>query len=381
MFQCLKAYMKKTYILFLLLQFHFHFVKAQTIGTDSRGKEIFNFYKTKSLSIPITASTSSAKINYTFKVGKGTQYYVSRFNDKSGSNIVDSSLVKWLEEKKSYSSYDSLRFTMAKSTGLNLSLGIGNILSNLTKASTFHPNYTLSVGIGRNIDIFNNWDNIKTLRFPFYTWNVNAYGSLDNLIIYDTTSITQERRHPISKGIIAEGTLFLPKINNLGIRLIAISSSINYEKGNNISSLKNFQKNSPTYSNAEVISLSDYIGKLGDLKDEDRIRGRLSIPIFPKAIKFSKNESTGKFTNSLQLSIIPYYTIYGIRNSQYKHLAGIYLNASQGQNLFTRNSTIVSGFGIGSDWAISHGFSDNSIFVAGSLDLHSLFAHKKPNRQ
>lgn len=246
---------------------------------------------------------------------------------------------------------------MAKSTGMNFSLTASNIPMNLAKVSTFHPTYTLSIGVGRNIDVFNNWQNIRKLENTFWTWNVNPYVNINNVIIYDTIRNVQNRMMPISIGVVAELTIFFPPRLTKSC-LIAISGSVTYENGNNISSLKNFQNNNPTYYNSGIIALGDIIGKIGDLKNQNSIRGRLSLPIFPdnNAIKlFSKCKD--------QLSVIPYYTFYGDVNSQLKHLVGLYLYASPRQNLFASNSTVVSGFGIGVDWVVLNGLSNASVFL------------------
>jgi hypothetical protein len=362
----------KSYLLGLLafLSVEGFTCSAQVIGSDSRGKEVYNFYKSEALSLPISVATSSAKVNYTLLVGEGTQYYIG--NDS----------IHYDPTTKAYSHADSLRLTMAKSTGVNFSLGVGNILSNLSKVSTFHPTYTTSVGIGRNVDAFNNWDSIRTLRYPFYTWNLNVYGSLNNVVIYDINTNTQERRKPLSEGVVAEGTVYLPKCTKTWQYpwLVSVSGSFTYERGNNIESLKNFQENKPVYINAQVISLGDYVGKIGDLKNEHLVRGRVSFPLFPSAIKVFKRASGPE--GDLQLCFIPYYSFYGEVSSPFKHLVGLYVNASQGKKLFAKNSTIVSGFGVGIDWdASSSGLSKGSVFVAGSLDIHALFAHTKPAAQ
>ena len=56
---------------FLLLVFYMtvisNIAQSQTIASDSKGKDIFNFYKSKAFSLPVTAATSSFKTNYTLK--------------------------------------------------------------------------------------------------------------------------------------------------------------------------------------------------------------------------------------------------------------------------------------------------------------------------
>ncbi|RYZ84821.1 MAG: hypothetical protein EOP04_17235 [Proteobacteria bacterium] len=351
--------------------------QAQTIASDSRGKEVFNFYKSKSLTIPVSVSTSSIKMNYTFKVGEGTQFYVNRFQLDNGNWQEDSIAVD-----TPYNHIDSLRFTLAKSTGINISVGAGNLVNNLVKVSTFHPTYTASVGIGRNIDVFNNWNLIETLRYPFFTWNLNFNFDKNNVLIYDTLIKGAFRKRPWSESISAEGTLYFPSnfFSNHNHRMIALSGSIRYEFGNNIDKLKSYQENKPSYSNAEVISLGDVVGKLGDLADKELVRGRISLPFFPGALKILKSKA-GTYQDSLQFCIIPYYSFYGPVNTQVSHLVGVYVNVNQGDNLFARNSTITSGFGIGVDWNVTaNGFKSGSVFVAGSLDIHKLFAHRKPKK-
>lgn len=364
-FTLVKHHMKLL-LLFFLSSFTSLISTAQVIGSDSRGKDVYSFYKSKSLSLPISAATATAKINYTKLLGKGTQYFV-------GTPAI-------VYAGGSYSHNDSLRLTMAKSTGLNFSFTAGNLLSNLAKVSTFHPTYTLGLGIGRNIDAFNNWSNIRSLKYPFYTWNINFFGSLDNVVLYDTIAKAQSRKKPFSKGVTAEGTLYLPQLSDNW--LFSISGSITYENGSNISSLKNFQANSPTYSNSSIIALGDYVGKLGDLRNQNSFRFRASLPIFPSSMKLFRNSTSGRYRDSLQLCLIPYYSTYGAVNNKFNQLVGFYVNATQGQNLFTKNSTIVSGLGIGVDWTVnSDGLSNTGIFVAGSLDIHAIFDHERPKSQ
>ncbi len=360
---------------------------AQTIASDSRGKEVFNFYKSKAFSIPVTASTAAFKLNYTVKVGKGTQYYVARYKNAAGVTTTKGTEIKFMGGKQPYTPDDSLRFTLSKSTGINFGLGVGNLLSNLAKVSTFHPTYSLTAGIGKNIDAFNNWDNISTIA-TFFTCNLNGYIKWDNLILYDTISKIQNRIHPFSKGITGEWTQYFPVGTGKKVWLTSISASANYEFGNNISQLKDFQKNKPNYTNTDVISLGDVIGKLGDLKNQDAFRFRLSAPLFPTALRLFRDQSAEtatsgrKFKDSVQFCIVPYWTFYGPVNTKLTNIIGLYVNATQGQNLFSKNSTVVAGFGLGIDWTVAaDGISNASVFVAGSLDLHQLFEHKKTKKQ
>lgn len=375
---------KRTFPITLFLLIANTEIQGQSIATDSRGKDVFNFYKSKTFSVPVSASTTSIKLNATFRAGPGKQFYIvdtSQINNYSFLSAAQRDSVSQLDFDTIslvYSKSDSSKFTLAKSMGLNFSFTIGNLISNFAKVSTFHPTYTISAGFGYNIDIFNNWNNLRQLS-GFWSWNINPYISFNNLNIYDTISHAQSRRKPSSEGIEGEANFYFPRLAKNS--LIGISVSFTYEFGNNIPELKNFQKNSPTYIDPNAIALGDFVGKLGDLHANNNIRTRISLPIFPKAFKLFRYNDKGqsKWRDSLQISIYPYYSFYGVVQTHLSNLVGLYVNATQGQNLFANNSTIVSGLGVGIDWtAAPNGLSNASIFIAGSLDLHNILAHNKP---
>ncbi|WDF79344.1 hypothetical protein PQ469_04920 [Mucilaginibacter sp. KACC 22773] len=327
---------------------------GQSIGTDSRGKDIFDYYQTKSLSIPVSTSSGSFKLTGTSQLGNGTQYFVSPTpNDK----------IKLIGKGDTahYSIEDKAKLTYATSLGLIWSLSVDNIKSDLSKVSTFHPTYGVSVGIGHNVDIFNNWENVKSLSNYFIPvpWNVNVYGKLDNTLIYDKEAAISSRQKPVTLGFLGEVSFF-------PANAIVVSGSVNIERGNNISTLKNYQANTPFYSNKDIISLGDYVGKLGDLKKINNYRYRVSVAFITDTLHF---------ITTLQPCFIPYYNYYGQFNGKSNNMFGVFFSllgkAFYGQN----NTNIVSGAGVGIDWTHNSVWS-HSIFVAGSVNLSSIFVHK-----
>lgn len=324
---------------------------GQTIASDSRGKDVFNFNRTKTFAIQV--KNNSINTTYNFKIGKGTQYY--------------------------YSKDTANEYTMKKSYAINTSYTVGNLIKNWAKISGFHPTHNFNIGIGNNIDQFDNWDKVKNLH-AFWIWNLGIYGSFDNIIIYDINTNSQSRKKPFSKGVIIDATFFKPNITKFN-SLLGFSFSFNYEKGNNISSLKDFQENNPVYLNSEIISLGDIIGKIGDIKSVDNIRLRVSLPFLPPALNFNAKDKED-LDHFVQLAIIPYYTFYGITDTKLNNSIGLFLNGSQGSNLFTPNSVIKQGVGIGIDWKVANnGISTPNIFISGTLDLQALFKHENKQPQ
>lgn len=354
---------------------------AQTMGSDREGKSISEFQKSETFSLPVSSADNSAKINYTFKLPNSTQYYgrhstIPSYNRLLAANNESVTYDNTLDANGKpigYTANDSSRFTIAKSWGINASFKISNLLSNLAKIATFHPKYSLSLGIGRNIDEFNNWENIRLLRNPFYNWNLTFGLEMDAVKLYDTILKTPSTyKHPISKSATLNGTCYFPRISQS--MLLGISAVLTYTIGNNISDLKKYQDNKALYIDNNITTLGDYIGRIGDFKNQNSFRSAFSINIFPKSLNF-KNDT-------VQLCIMPYTSLYGAVNTHFTKLVGVYVNASQGKSLFANGSTIKPGIGFGVDWVVAPGgIGDVNIFVGGSLDIHSFFPHKKPAAQ
>ncbi len=333
---------------------------AQQVAVDSKGKDIFDFYKAKSLSIPISNSNNSFQVTGTANIGRGIQYFVSAIPN-------DSIHISTVNGKQIYPHIDSLKFTVSKSNAVNWTIGVSNLGKNLARISTFHPTYIIGIGYANTLDAFNNWSNIETLSNKLLhpsTFNVNIYAKFDNVIIYDTLVKDQSRKHPITAGALIGYTVFPSK-------WIAFSASLNYERNWNTSNLKTFQKNNPYYTNTDIISLGDFVGRLGDLKKQNFFRERLSIPIFFPPFHIFHSEQV------LPPVIIPYYCNFGNANTQFSHQVGLFfsiLSKSHHEN----NSTISPGAGVGVDWIkSSNGWSSANIFVAGSVDIFTFFAHTK----
>lgn len=333
---------------------------SQAIATDSRGKDVFNFYTTKAFTLPITTANTSIKLGYNVPIGffdkkekHGTQYHVKSFQPQN--------------------------FTVATSQSLNVLLSVSDLSKNLATISTFHPSYGISIGYSQNIDLFNNWNQIRTLKNTIdnilCSYSITGYINTSNLLVYDTVSQTPTRRKPVTAGATAEFTYF-----NKYARFICASLSVNYENGWNVADLKNYQKNKPTYSNSNVISLGDYVGKIGDLQNANSFRFRFAIPIFIDGFKSKEATEADNFLNKItHISIIPYYSVYGAVNSRFNKVIGTFINLL-GEK-FGYNSKIVPGGGIGIDWIKSpKGWTSPNIFISGTFSFDSFFKHEDPGK-
>lgn len=347
---------------------------SQTMGTDSEGKSVYEFQKSETFNLPISSADNSAKINFAKKIGGGTQYYgrrsvIKKIND-SLKLLQSIPAIKFDTITKIYSSVDSTRLTMAKSWGLNASFKVSNLLTNLAKVETFKPKYSVALGVGRNIDVLNNWGNISVLKNPFTNWNITLGLEKDEILIYDTLLKTASNNKNLwTKSIIANGSIYFPKL--FSKTLVGISSVVSFAFGNNIADLKKYQENKEVYIDNNITSLGDYIGRIGDLRGQNSFRSSISLNIFPNSLDF-KNDT-------IQLCIIPYASLFGATNTTLKKLVGFYVNVSQGKSIFSQNSVIKPGIGLGVDWLVGpNGLGNVSIFVGGSLDLHTFFPHSKP---
>ena len=329
---------------------------AQSIGNDSRGKDIFDFYKTNAISVPITSADGSFKLNVSMPLlgNQPKQFYVGPERNKPYSlhYITDP-----ISQKQVVAKQDSAYLTYQQSYGFNISLQVSNVKTDITHVATFHPSYSLSIGISQNVDLFNNWSQINTLGyFSPHPWSINIYGKMDNLMIYDTLSKVQVRKKPFTLGLTGE-------ISIMPYNYWFISISGNIEHGNNIASLVNYQANTPTYTDPEAIALGDIVGKIGDLQHPNNYRLRISSPIILPAINWFK---------AIQPCIIPYYNYFGQFNGKSNNMFGFFANIL-GDKVYKKNSTIVSGAGIGVDWTHNSVWSHN-IFISGSLDLYKVFS-------
>lgn len=364
-------FMKRVLIFLAIICFCNIGLYSQTIGTDSEGKSVYEFQKSETFTIPLSSADNSLMINYSKKLGKGRQYYGDRSTNAELNSIYEKSrpaAISFIQGTSRYSADDSTRLTMAKSYAVNISLKAANLLSNYAKISTFHPVYSLGVGFGHNIDVFNNWKNIQLLKYPFYNWNVSLGLNVSEVKIYDTlTKTLSPYRRKWTQSINANGSLYFPSNNRNS--MFAFSTVLSYERSNNIEDLKKVQERKDLYIDDNITSQGDYIGRLGDFARQNRVRGSFSVNFFPNSLDFSKD--------TIQLCIIGFVSVFGPTNSHLNKLFGLYINASQGKSLFSNNSTIAPGLGAGVNWVgNSHGLSQISIFIRGSLDIQTFFSHR-----
>lgn len=331
--------------------------------TDSKGKDIFTVYQTKSLSFPISPAATEFKATLTTRLTEGIQYYLP-----SGPN-------DFLVEDTSnggfkYRTQDSSKFTVAKSWGAIMSLKTGGITNVLSNSSAFNPTYGLALGISNNIDVFNNWDNIRRLNQLFIrTFSLTAFVNRDNVKIYDTLKRAGSRQRPVSAGLTFDHTVFSKKLLP-GKWILAISFSATAEYGWNTADLVKYQDNKPIYTDPNAVSLGDVAGRIGNLDRQNNFRFRLSVPVFVPAIDLPVIDT------ALQLTVIPYYASFGKADASFSRQTGVFLNISPGR-FYTRDAKLVSGVGIGIDWIrTKEKWSGRNVYVAGTLNIQELFPHK-----
>jgi len=364
-------------------------LQAQSLGKDSRGKDIFNFYATKAVTTNISSTATSLTVGYNIPIKSyaddkgihGIQYYVGDYY-KLLYPLPYNGNVDYLVKKGLIDSciveVDSSHFTVAYSQSLNISVTGGNLGSDFANLSAFHPSFGASIGFSENIDQFNNWDMIKTLAAKelLSVWSVTGYFNVDNLLLYDTTSKVQPRKHPLTYGVTGEFSIFPHNA-----RWYCASASLNLERGKDLSKLQKFQVNTPTYSDENVVALGDIVGKIGDVPVANNVRLRLSLPIFIDGFKSPAQLDSDRFLNKIShMSLIPYFTIFGSEGSHFSKSIGGFVNIL-GKAFGYKNSTIVPGGGFGIDWIHSpQGWSHRHIFVAGSFNIPSFFKHTANNK-
>lgn len=356
---------------------------GQTMGTDSKGESVYEFQKSEGFNLPISSADNSIKVNFSWKLESGTQYFgrhssipvhnnFLKANPDSNKTIFYDTTKAKDGSPKGYSSNDSSRFTLAKSWGINSSLKVSNLLSNLAKAPTFHPKYAATLGIGRNIDAFNNWENIRLLTYPFSNWNFTLGLERETVKIYDTvTKKASDFNEKWTKSATFNGSIYFPRLFKK--TLLGLSTVLTYKLGNNISDLKKYQDNKALYIDNNITEQGDLIGRIGDLTNQNSFRMAFSLDIFADSFQIKKE--------TVQLCIMPYASFGGAVNSHFNKLVGLYVNVSQGGGLFANNSSIKPGIGAGVDWVISpNGVGDISIFVGGSLSIEKFFPHTKAGK-
>ena len=378
-------------IIFLFAVIFPQLIFAQSIATDSKGKDVFNFYKTNTLSLPISSSNSSLKIGYSFGFGKredtsGKQFYVQQYSHrqiKADSVLTDTVINNFnLRYKRPGTPtfvevFDSSNFTVAKSWSLNISINASNLGKNLSQIFKSHPSFGASIGISNNIDVFNNWDQIQTLvlrQRPYiqaFTFNINR----DNTFLYDTLLKTQSRKTPFTYAFQYEGTYF-PWYG------LAMSFSASYQLGWNLDDLKKYQTNEPFYLDQNVISLGELVGKLGDLNNKNIVRFRISLPLFTDPLKSHSVTTSESFIQKItDLCIVPYYTFYGQTNTKFNRQFGVFIDLL-GKRFSFRNGSVISAGGLGVDWINSKDkWSKANVFASGTIDIVSLIQHGKGSKQ
>jgi hypothetical protein len=327
---------------------------GQSIGSDSRGKDIFIFFQGEGFKPSISAS--SAKLSYSHAYGV-TQYFAQGIMADSNETTKDE-----------YS--------------FNFSLGISNIAANLDNlfSSLNQPTLTMSVGWSlNNIEEFSNWRNLYRhrgwLRERQYNLSAKVYWNAPFFNYYDTTGAGQQysnNPHTMWKlssvGVQVTGTLFY-------LRWFALTGNLSTEYGFPVDNIKNYQDKSPLYfQNANIISLGNFNGKIGGNIEHKswNSRASLALPLFIKSFFRKVNDivNFGDQDAFSKVCLIPYYSPFGSLDKKWTQLVGLFLEYLK-SGYGGLHSTVSSGFGIGIDWQTktTSKFTGPNIFVAGTFDL------------
>ncbi|MFB6453987.1 hypothetical protein ACE38W_01855 [Chitinophaga sp. Hz27] len=352
---------------------------AQTIATDSKGKDVFNFRKTGQLSLPLNYADKSMKLSYEAPAPwrrLGTQYYVEHPKTdsvfKAGGRALDSTrslnhLTKNPTDTTNWLSTDSAFLTIAEGTSIAISGTLNDFPSNIFDAGKADLGYTLDLGVGWNIDAFNNMANISSVDGNIgllHTFYAGVYYSHQRTNIIDTVRQTSSKK-PLGKiGAKGEASIFFRPTSRLFWGATVISS---IEYGKSAEDLDDYQLLDSTLVTGKVINSKD-LGKIEYPAKLTTWRTSIAFPIMPAAVPFWYG------TTTLQFTCVPYYVFERQFSDKSIHKIGAYINMAEGENIFEKNSAIVAGFGVGSDYTLNDGTF--RLFISGSFNLARMLRYK-----
>lgn len=311
---------------------------------DSRGKEIFEYYKAGSFQASFTPTQTALEVGYGFILGD--KYYYHLTGDTSKKTIGVSQSINLSFKAAGSGTNQGKSFDVA--TGLN------------------RPSYRVEIGFQRNLNTFYDLSLLK--RTPFvYMAGVSAYGEYHHLNFYDATTKVRTKHRPLVIGIHGHSTWFTTSSIQRGWlsgTSMGISISGDIASSYNQDGLVPYQDRKPeTYIDNEVIAIGDMEGNIGVFERKLTYRARVSIPIF-----FSR------FVN-----ITPYGSVYGYGSKQPNLMPGIAANFLTGSPM-AKNSSLDQGFGIALDWINSKGTWKSAVVsLYGSLKFDLSKKNPKPS--
>lgn len=297
---------------------------------DSRGKDVFEFYKGGSLQATLVPTQVSMQLNYNLVLGSPYYFYVE------GDTA-----------RKTVGASTSLSF-VGKVTGGGANKGKPyDVINGLVR-----PSYRAEIGLQRNLNTFYNIKLIPRGNNFTHAGGMSVYLEYQNVNFYDTLSQIIDNKRPIIYGLHGHINLFHTKSG-----LFAISLSGDIYKSYNQDALTPFQERTQsTYIDPNVVSVGDVFGNIGAFDRVTAYRLRASLPIFV-------NE---------WISLTPYTSMYGYIDDEPKNLTGMALNLFNGSPAELKGS-IVQGFGIGVDWLRDNNeWSSANVSLYGSLNLDLL---------
>ncbi|MBK7678126.1 MAG: hypothetical protein IPJ29_01675 [Chitinophagaceae bacterium] len=148
-------------------------------------------------------------------------------------------------------------------------------------------------------------------------------------------------------------------------RWVLPSLSITLEKSWNEDDLIKYQHNKPSYSDAQVIGLDDFVGFIGVKENIGNLRIRLSAPLTPFNYKGWSN-----------FCIAPYYVYRQTFSSSSSQIFGFSLNYFS-EGITGRRYNYTDAFGIGFDWERMAGKKvEPKFFIYGTLNIGKILKVK-----
>jgi hypothetical protein len=314
---------KKALVTFSVLAFSLLFPfsgHGQKIMQDSRGKDIFEYYKGGALQATLVPTQTSLELSYNQVLGNPFFYYING---------------------------DTTQKTIGASRSISFSGKIAGSGTNQGKPfnatnGLVRPSYRLEVGYQRNLNIFYHLKHIPSGRPFTYMAGGNIYGEYQNINFYDTKAQIQSNKRPFIFGAHGHVTIFHARsVDQSALSSVswAISFSGDLSQNYNQDGLIPYQeRKSDTYIDPNVISVGDVIGNIGTFDRALSYRFRAAIPIF-----------INEYVN-----VTPYGSLYGYGQSNASFLPGLAFNFLSGSPL-KENSSLAQGFGVALDWPRSSG--------------------------
>ncbi|RFS21897.1 hypothetical protein DVR12_14695 [Chitinophaga silvatica] len=355
-----------------LVSLHTFTADAQTIASDSQGKDIFTFRQTGKRSATVKSASKALELNYEQRIFSPIQYFVPRMQDtvsfKAGKfKLIGDSIISI--EDKDDSLNNSRHFTVSEGQSISITGNIGNVASNLLDISSSDLSWGVGLGYGKNIDAFNNMANIFSLKGKtLQSWHVGAHYERQPITLLDTANAKSYKQGLYQVGINVEWNIYFKPRPKLFWGVV-LTGALDY--GKSAKNLGDYELYESKLITESLISITGKTGKLGTPENVATLRGSIAFPMMPRPVEIKYKKVT---QTTLQLTYVPYYVIEKTMNGKTENRIGGYLNVAEGQDIFANNSSIISGLGIGSDYAI--GAKKLQVFVSGTINITKMLYHK-----